>query len=121
MRSIAIFVGTVVLSVVLLWFGFVLLTKAADLSTLGFFLLGIAAFVGAIYSLPVGGHAMWVSAGLALVSVFFFLRGLEVINRPWMTQSLGAASIFAALLVVYIGWQALDNTSKKPRPKIKKY
>lgn len=95
--------GTVVVDIFLVWFGIQLLAFSHDLSSTGFFVIGLAACFGGIFivSPPTRGRIITGSV-VFLLGIYYFLRAFGVIQSSVLSSVLGVASLFAAALLTYL-------------------
>ncbi len=116
-RSWLTVIGGAAVCVALIWFGWRLLSLPGEKSSLYFFVMGCLGFLGALYTISVvSTTARLAGIGLFAFSIYAFLRGMDVISNPWLTDLLGYAAFVAAVLAGYITWKAADASSKKPTP-----
>lgn len=115
-------IGTGIVSGLLLWCGVRLLVGTIIPSGFALFLIGLAALAAGFFVIRLGalGRLRWYGAILFVLSVYFFGRSTGTISWPWLGRLFGLACVFAALLIVYVGWKETqvesEPTSRKVHP-----
>lgn len=116
MRNWLVIIGGAAVVSALIWFGFRLLLISGSPSPLEFFILGCLAMLGGIvaFSTPSTTSRLG-GVGLMVYALYSFLRGLDIISRPWLTTILGYASLVAAVVAGYVAWKATQQSTESTR------
>lgn len=115
MQRLLLLAGVVLVDVFLVWFGIKLLTFSHNLSSTEFFILGLAACFGGLFTVaPPNKVRVIVSGTVFGLGLYFFLRAFGVIQSSVLSTTLGIASIIAAVILAYIvvGTKPSKSTGK---------